>query len=1094
MATERVLRQIDRLLGEAEAAIGEANWPLVRQKAEAALRLSPGNEDALAYLQAANTDPGPGHASPVPGAERRLMAVMFCDLASSTAMSEELDPEDLRDVLREYQHAAAAIVDRLGGYTAHYMGDGLLVYFGFPTAHEDDADRAVRAALEIVDGVGSIRAPGGGHPLAARAGLHYGLAVVAEMGSGERIQPNDVVGETANIAARLQSLAPPGGVVASADLLRLTKAGYALEPLGPQALRGLSRPIEVSRVAGLAPRDWQTAEKGAPFLGRTRELAMVSRAWSEAVAGSGSGLLVRAEAGLGKTRLVREFQRRLDATDHTFIGVQGSAFHTNTAFYPVVRSVAGALLDLDAPRGAAPLDRLGLAYEGLGLAPAEGIPPLAMLLGLSLEGRYPELTGPPGEIRERIFAALLAWIVGLCNRRPVLIAVEDVHWLDPSSLDLVARVLPVARGKPLLLLLTTRTEFAVPEPVAASCLTFTLGRLDAADTEQLVAGLVAGTGVAPEEIRRLAARAEGVPLFAEELSRLAAEAGAAGEGSAPLPAARSTIPPALYGSLMARLDRAPANRRLAQLCSVVGREISVALVSGLAGNSEEQTLSDLDRLVEAGVLAPRGRNGHYAFKHALIQDVAYESLLRPDRAGFHAAVARQLEERFPSLRDAEPETVAYHLARAGDPGRAIPYLRRAATLASARFANTEAMNYLTQALELAHQGGAPPAVETELRLALGQPLTAVRGYASPEVEANYRLAMEAARTLSDPVQTFHALRGLGRFYQVQGGLDRARPIAKELVERAERIGSPFLMASAHLPLGEQLALGGYPEQALVELKRATGLFEEALGTADGAAAEEPYVSALAYSGFTAWFLGYPDRARAEIQRAIDRSRERNLPSGLVYSLVLAAWVHQLRDQPGPAGELAREAKAIAQERKFGYWLYASSCLVEWASARTGDADAVARVQAAVATYFAAGNRTAGAWLHSLVADAMLAHCDTAGARDAVAHGLETATATGEEAFEPLLWEIRGSILSTGAGGDADSRRDFRLAVTRARERGAKSLELRAAMRFAAAFSPEGTAALELALAKFPEQTADETRRARAILNSQPAIKEHTVDH
>ena len=1089
MTSERVRKQIDRLLTEAEDAMARADWETVRLRAEAVLRLQPGDQDALTYLGAAGQqhgvdEPLRGVASSARTAERRHMAVMFCDLRGSTELSERMDPEDLRDVLRAYHRAAAEAVDRLGGHIARYMGDGLLVYFGYPTAHEDDADRAVRAGLEIVAAAAALPAlPDGGKP-EVRVGIHYGLAVIAEMGGGSRIEPNDVVGETANIAARIQSLAPASTVVVSGALAALLRHPHQLTRLADQEVRGISRPIELFRIDGTESTGEGDPRRSGPLVGRSRELRLLESAWASALAGEGSTVLLSGEAGLGKTRLASELRRQVRNGGHNVIQLRGSPFHQNTALRAIVDHLT-RVLDLDAETSREEIfRRLEESLADLGLDPRELAPPLVALINLSKPANPSAVELRGVELKQAIFETLTAWLWAVVQRSPTLLIVEDLHWLDPSSVELLLRIGGRVGRQRILILLTSRPEAAVPLAVDSGIIQITLHRLESETTLELVTRLTAGSGFSQSEIQQLAGRSDGVPLFAEELVRQALEGGAPG-GPAPRD---SSVPPALFSSLMARLDRMGAVRDLARVAAVCGREVSVRLVAAAAGVSESEAAAGLNHLTEAGICLALPGPGAYTFKHALILDVAYESMLRADRVELHRALANVIETDFASIREGEPEVLAHHLERAGENARAIPYLQRAAAQALAQSANREAVHHLSQALSLLDPGTESAGLELELRNALGSPLIATSGYSSPSVETNYGRATEVARLLADPEQSFHALSGLRRFHQVHGDVARARSISEELVKLAAGIGQPVLQGIAHHALGEAFFLGGQPQQARTELEAALALLDTCTAKGD-LTARSPSVTVRAYLGLTYWTLGYPNQALASVTEAVNMAEKFEWRFGVAYALVLSAWIHELRAEPTEAIRCAEAGGALALAHHFPYWVHGATVYGAWAKAILGEREGLAEFGRGLEGFRAIGARTTEAHLLALLAEMKVIHEGPASALDVIEEGFAAAIESGELQWLPDLYRLRAKFRFQLDPADVEgSLDDLETALNLARESGARSLELRAGVAFAtlcAALEPpraRGLAVLREAVEGFPaDGPSPEIVAARELL-------------
>lgn len=983
MLPGRVARQVDRLLSEAEQAMAAGDWAAVRARSEAVLRLDPTNSDAGTYLRAAG-----GASKAAPSAERRHMAVMFCDLRHSTELSDGADPEDLRQIILPYHQAAARVVEAFDGHIAHYMGDGILAYFGYPTAHEDDADRAIRAALGIIAAVHELPGLPGGGLSEVRVGVHFGLALVAQMGSGGRIEPHDVIGETANIASRVQALARPMTVVVTAEVAGLTRHAFALLPLGTRSLRGLARTFELFEVAGEDAAAEPTPDHVPAFVGRESQLALLGQAWRGTLEGHGSTFLIVGEAGIGKSRLCQEFLDRLRGSDYTAIQIRGSAFHQDSAFRPIIQYISRTVLELDEDAASEEASqRLHGSLEALDPGLTEYEAHIASLLGIS------SAEDGAGLPKDATVQSLAAWIVAVAATRPVLLLVEDAHWLDPSTVETLQSIAPIAGDHRLLVLLTTRpslTLYSAFDDVER----IPLERLDPEEALALAESLAARYGLGDNEVRAVVARGDGIPLYLEVLMRQAAVAEGELSSVTSTTSIKSGVPPALFGALMARLDALGPLRTVAHAASVLGREVSPARLAQVTGRPVKSVQLDCEQLREAQILRWVPRSQVYVFTHALIQDVAYESMTRADRSTRHLEVARTLERAFPVLIETEPETLAFHYDRGGDAERAVHYVRLAARLALARSANREAVSLLQRAVQILETQLDKSEEELDTRIELGPPLIATTGYSSPAVEANYERALEVSRRLQDAERSFHALNGMRRFHQVRGGPARCAAIVDELLGRASGTGDPYLLGVAQLAAGEIAVLTGRPTEGLDHLRKAESLLGEAL-TSGRTESRDYWVTARAYQGLALWFGGATDGARAATTAAAERARDLESPYGMVYSLVLRAWVGQLAKQPEAVSEDAREANRLAIEHGFAYWEVASRCLDRWAAAMGRENAALLELERAVNEYVASGARTAETWLFSLLAEARIANGDGVGAQDAVRRAREAAVELGE---------------------------------------------------------------------------------------------------
>jgi class 3 adenylate cyclase len=627
-------------------------------------------------------------------AERRQVTVMFSDLVGSTALSARMDPEDLREIISAYQKCVAAIVQRFGGFVAKYMGDGVLVYFGYPRAHEDDAERAVRAGLEVVAAVSGLKTDA---PLQTRVGIATGLVVVGDLvGSGES-QERGIVGETPNVAARLQGVAEPSTVVISESTRKLLGNLFDLQELGPQDLKGIDSPVRAwtaLRPASVESRFEALHGSGlTELVGREEELELLLRRWSRAKTGEGQVVLLSGEAGIGKSRLTAAFMERLENEPHTRLRYFCSPQHTDSAFFPIIGQMERAAGLVHGDTAQVKLDKLDALLAQTSTSKQDAAL-LAEMLSLPNDGRYPALNIDPQQRRQKTLEALTAEIEALSRQNAVLMIFEDAHWADPTSLETFSRVVDRVRSLPVLLIVTFRPEFEPPWIGRAYVTALTVNRLAQRDIEAMIDGVV-GNKMIPASIRQdIIERTDGVPLFVEEMTKAVLEAGSEGAAEWIIANTGSTVlavPASLQGSLMARLDRLGSAREVAQIGAAIGREFSHALLSAVVSKPEPDVALALDRLIAAGLLFRQGVPPHssYLFKHALVQDAAYGTLLRTHRQRLHARISATLEDQFPELAEMQPELLARHCAEGDLVEKAIGYCLKAGERAIARCAMVE---------------------------------------------------------------------------------------------------------------------------------------------------------------------------------------------------------------------------------------------------------------------------------------------------------------------------------------------------------------------------------------------------------------------
>jgi len=646
--------------------------------------------------------------------ERRQLTVMFCDLVGFTALSEQFDPEELRDLVRAYQQNCIAVINRFDGRIAKYLGDGLLAYFSYPRAHEDDAQRAVHAGLGIVAAMHSFNSQRAETSLASlrvRVGIHTGLVVVGEMGGGDFREQSAIVGDTPNAAARLQEVANPDSVVISAATYQLIRGLFDCESLGARSLKGFSNPIQAYRVlheSGAHSRFDVAIQTGlAPMVGRDNEIAILKERWERALNGEGQIVLVSGEPGIGKSRLLQAFKEPVaEELDRVWLECHCSPYHQNSALYPVIDLFQRLLRFEHHDEAAQKLAKLVESLEQYGLPPADYVPLIAPLLTLPVPETYPRLTLALEAQKKKTYLAVQSWLLTIAERAGLALVFEDLHWADPSTLELLGHLIDQVATARLLLVLTCRPEFSLPWSSRSHFAIITLNRLSRSHTEGMVQNVTGGKLLPGQVLEQIIAKTDGVPLFVEELTRTVLESDLLRERekhydlSGPLPPL--AIPSTLQDSLTARLDRLGNAREVAQLAATIGRDFPYELLRSIGSKDETNLQKALEVLMEAEVLYRRGvmPQTHYLFKHALIRDAAYESLLKSKRQQVHSRIARALKEEFADLAETQPELVAHHYTEAGLAEAAVPYWQKAGEQALERCAFQESINQFTRALSL----------------------------------------------------------------------------------------------------------------------------------------------------------------------------------------------------------------------------------------------------------------------------------------------------------------------------------------------------------------------------------------------------------
>jgi class 3 adenylate cyclase/predicted ATPase len=1005
-------------------------------------------------------------AYPEDRAERRQVTVMFSDLVGSTALSARMDPEDLREVISAYQKCVAETVQRFGGFVAKYMGDGVLVYFGYPQAHEDDAERAVRAGLELVAAVDGLKAH---TPLQARVGIATGLVVVGDLIGSGASQEQAIVGETPNLAARLQSVAEPNSVVIAESTRRLVGNLFELEDLGAQNLKGNEAPVRAW--AALRPSSVESrfdafhATGLTELVGREEELELLLRRWSKAKSGEGQVVLLSGEPGIGKSRLTAALLERIAAEPHTRLRYFCSPQHTDSALYPVISQMERAAGFAHADTGQLKLDKLD-AVLALASTSKQDAALFAEMLSLPNDGRYPVLELTPHKRRQKTLEALTAQVEALSRYNPVLMIFEDVHWTDPTSLEALGRTTDRLRTLPVLLIVTFRPEFEPPWIGRPYVTALNINRLGDREIAAMIDS-VKGNKLLFGSIRQdIIERTDGIPLFIEEMTKAVLEAGgeeAAQQAVSAVPSPAGAVPASLHASLMARLDRLGAAKEVAQIGAAMGREFSHALLAAVARKPKAELRSALDSLVRAGLLFRQGMppNATYLFKHALVQDAAYGTLLREPRRALHARIAEILESQFGEIAENQPELLARHCTEAGLIGKAASLWGKAGQRSLERSALVEATAQLTHALEqIASLPGTPVLRrdEIEFQVGLANALMHAKGYAAPETQAaaeRARLLIEQAEGFGeppkDPLLLFSVLYSNWVANYVAFNGDVVRELAAQFLSLAEKHGTTAPLMIGHRLMGMSLADTGNVAEGRAHFDQAIALYDPAqhrpLATRFG---QDVWVAILSYRSLALWALGYPEAALADSERQLKDARQIGHAATLMYALDHSSLTHILRGNYAAAKAEAIEVVALADEKGAMLWKAGGMAFQGCVLALTGKAsDAVHMISSGISAWRSTG---ATVWVplyltHLAGAYADLGQFDDAwrGIREAMTM-IETAK---ESVWEAEVNRVTGQIaLKSPEPNAAKAEAYFGRALAVARQQQAKSWELRAAMSMA----------------------------------------------
>jgi class 3 adenylate cyclase/predicted ATPase len=1005
--------------------------------------------------------PPPPFASAEAAGERRYLTVMFCDLVDSTGIAAKLDAEEWRDLVNAYLDDASAAVAEMGGHVAKKLGDGLMALFGYPVAHENDAERAARAALSIQRALAdlnrknaSIEKP----ELKTRIGLETGPVVVDATG--------EIYGDVPNTAARVQALAEPSAVLMTAHVQRQIAGLFVVEERGCHQLKGVPEPVTLFRLIRASGGGRRSGVRQlTPLVGREEEMAMLMRRWERARQGEGQLVLIVGEPGIGKSRLIEEFHGRLRDTPHTWVEWSCWQLLQNTPLHPIAEWGHQRFGGADVPAEQRPAD-LENTLALVGLDPAENVPLLAPLLDIPLP-KERALTLAPEELRHRQLAALTNWVIAGARTQPAVLAFEDLHWTDPTTLDLLRGIAERGALAPLFVLITTRPEFRPPWGMRSHHAMIALAPLDRQQVGHMIGELAARHALSKEVVESVAERTGGVPLFVEEVTRLLLERGENG--------GVHVIPPSLQQSLMARLDRLGPAREVAQVGSVIGRGFSYGLLRTLTRMADAALRAALEQLAEADILLVQGLppDSDYRFKHALIQDAAYENLLKSRRQVLHRRIAEILRDRSPDIAAAEPEVLAHHFTQAGLTDAAIEWWGKAGEQALRRSAFQEAVSHLGKAIEMADKTGegasAAASVSANQRLTiqtnLAKALMWSRGYGAEESKAAFIRARELAATIDDTTERFTIYYGLWVGNMVRGEWRFAREVAEAFLRNAERGARTTECAFGRRLLGYTCHGQGDFIEAQSNLVEALSIYDperdrEAtfrFGADTGAAAR-------AYLAITKWQLGEVGPARALIEGAIAHAIESGHVPTLVHTYLFKAHFEMVRGDAGAARRDAEVVDKLSQENALTLYAAMGALQSGWASARLdGRETGATALRHALAVLIDQGNKQFVPFYHGSLAE-IEARDDGEGALTRIDEALALAGETDEHWSDAFLHRCRGKILlKRDPPNTAGAEEAFLAAVAVAQQQKARSFELRAALDLARLYNSTSRSAAAHAL-------------------------------
>jgi class 3 adenylate cyclase/tetratricopeptide (TPR) repeat protein len=1003
------------------------------------------------------------------GAERRHLSVMICDLVGSTALTARLDPEDMGAVIDAYHAACARITLSYDGFLADFRGDGIMAYFGYPRAHEDDAERTVRAGLDIIEAVARLETRAG-EPLAVRIGIATGIVVVGDLGGEGKLREHSVIGDAPNLAARLQTLIEPNTVVVAESTRRLLGDLFILRDLGQHELKGIGELAGAWAVEGLSASESRfkaVRPAGlADFIGRQTEMDVLLERQRLAWKGEGQIVLISGEAGIGKSRLAAALAERVARQPHTEIQYQCSPYHANSALHPIIDQLERAAdFKADDPP-ALRLDKLE-ALLALDTTPVETVAPLfAALLSIPFADRYPPLAFSPAQQRRRTLAALLDRFENQARQFPILLLMEDTQWADDTTLELIDLIVERARQLPMLVLVTFRPEFEPPWAGLANVGALSLGRLGRENVESIVAQVTSGRSLPSEVTKQIVAKTDGNPLFVEELTKAVLEAGILVEHpdgyrlDGPLPPL--AIPATLQDSLMARLDRLLSVKEIAQTGAAIGREFSYSLMRSVVARDDAALQHALTELEQAELVYRQGvpPEAVYSFKHALVRDAAYESMLKSRRQQLHGQIARALENGFSDVATAEPEILAHHFTEAGTVQRAIPYWLRAGNLALSRSSNVEAVKHLRRGIELIQSlEPSPERVRKELDfyLALGPAVAATEGDAAQETSRVFSRARGLLGDGGTPTEQMTVLWGNFLAHSMRAEYTEAVEVARQCLTLASEHQHPGMSALASRFMGQTLHFMGAFAEARVHLEQTLAICEanqetianyRRFGTDD-------QVNTLAFLAVTLFLLGYPDQSAVVADQAISRARAIGLAFTTAVALSNMAVIGTIGGDPRRALADADEAIAISADNEFSSTDHRARFFRGALSAQGGDHQLgieLMRNAMAAAEDNSERNRRTLYLCHIASAHASLGQHDVG--LVLLDEAVQMAETTGERFFQAELYRLRGKVL-LGLGKKSEAEAELHRGLAIARQQQARWWELRVATTLAEHFRDEG---------------------------------------
>lgn len=994
-------------------------------------------------------------------AERRYLTILFADMVGSSTLSVRLDPEDLRHILLAFQNCCGDAIRNFDGHVARYMGDGILAYFGFPVAHEDEAERAVQAGLQMVQAVSALSFPGM-PAIEMRVGIATGLVVVGDM-IGEGVSREfALIGEAPNLASRLQQLAGPNQILVSHSTRRLLGRLFDLDDLGDHTIRGFEAQIHVWRVlkpSSVTSRfEARQSSHLTPLVGRQYELALLEKRCREASRSAGQFVAISGEPGIGKSRLVLALKERLNGKMHCPPSFQCSSYHTSSAWYPVIRYLETASgIEFDAPPSLRLEKLAALVGRHLPEHVQSIVPLLAALMSVPTGNDYAPLELTPQQQKNQTYTALLSLLQTQAGQRPLLLVFEDAHWIDPTSLEFLEWMRDQIRNRQIIVILLFRPQFVLSwkdQPATAS---ITLNRLDAAQVVAMVEILAENKVLFPAVIEQIVTKTDGVPLFVEEMTKAVLESGISiKEGGESDPQTVIGVPDTLHDSLMARLDQPASVKIVAQIAAAIGREFSYDLLAAIAPLPQEDLIEAIEKLVISGLVLQSGDTDTqtYTFKHALVQDEAYASLLRDQRRKLHSKIASLLCDNFSEVGEASPEIIAHHLTEAGELKLAIDYWLKAARQASKRSAFVEAAKLSQIALGLLAELPATPernALELNAQHSLGSALAASKGFGAAETSQAFMRALELCKGAKDSPLTISVFNGLIGVHVARGEFEQSRFFAEELLARARQNEDPTPSLMGHRALGMSLFLIGEFDGAREELRKSLAR----RGPMPLVFSQDFKATAQAYLALTHVLLGDISLGLAHGQEAVLHAERLRHPHSTCYALSFLAGAHVLCREPGLALPIAERTVALSHEYGFPLWLAGGQMLRGWSRFGLGERDdGLMEIRQSVDALEAAGAPVWVQFARYLLAQALSGTDQTHEAIDVIDQTLADIIGTSGRWYEAELHRLKGDLL-VSERDPSDAERCYEMAVTVSFRQGARLFRLRATNSLASLWRGQG---------------------------------------